>query len=89
MAVAVVLIALGALFGGGSMGLGIGDGKLIILLGLILGWPSLMPALFYGIVGAGLVAVVLLFTKGRRATFSYGPYLAAGGALLLLFPAIA
>ena len=87
--VAVLLVGLGILFGGGSLGLGIGDGKLIILLGLVIGWPGIMPALFYGIVAAGIVSLVLMVRKGRHATFSYGPYLAGGGAILLLFPSLA
>ncbi len=87
--VAVVLVALGIVFGGGSMGLGIGDAKLIVVLGILLGWPGIMPALFYGILGAGVVSLVLMFHKGRHATFSYGPYLAAGGAIILLFPSLA
>jgi prepilin signal peptidase PulO-like enzyme (type II secretory pathway) len=87
--VAALLVGLGAVVGGPGLALGIGDGKLIIVLGLILGWPGIMPALFYGIAGAGVVAVVLMVRKGRRATFSYGPYLAAGGAIVLLFPSVA
>lgn len=88
VAVAVLLVGLGALFGGPGLGLGIGDGKLIIVLGLILGWPGIIPALFYGIAGAGVVSLVLIVRKGRKAFFSYGPYLAAGGAIVLLFPSL-
>ena len=83
---AVLLVGIGLLAGGGAMGLGIGDGKLMILMGAMVGWPGILSALFYGILAAGLVALVLLIRKGRGATFSYGPYLAAGAALLLLFP---
>ena len=89
IAVAALMVGLGAVIGGPGLALGIGDGKLIIVLGLILGWPGIMPALFYGIAGAGVVALVLMVRKGRRATFSYGPYLAAGGAVVLLFPSLA
>ncbi|MGE3076950.1 MAG: prepilin peptidase [Dehalococcoidia bacterium] len=85
-AAAVLLVGLGVFFGSGGVGLGIGDGKLMILMGAMIGWPGVVPALFYGVLGAGLVAVVLMVTKGRGATFSYGPYLAAGAALILLFP---
>ncbi len=87
-AAAVLLVGLGILLGGGGMGLGIGDGKLMILMGAMVGWPGILPALFYGMILGGLVAVVLLVRKGRRAAFSYGPYLAAGGALVLLFPTV-
>jgi len=85
---AVVLVGLGALLGGGGLGLGVGDGKLMILIGAVVGWPGVGAALLYGILAGGVVAVVLLFTKGRRATFSYGPYLAGGAALVLLTPAL-
>ena len=85
---AAALVGLGLLFGGGGMGLGIGDGKLMILMGATVGWPGVLPALLYGMLGAGVVAVVLLVTKGRRATFSYGPYLAAGAALVMLAPGL-
>ncbi len=82
---AVLLVGLGVFFGGGGVGLGVGDGKLMILMGAMIGWPGILPALFYGVLGAGLVAVVLMVRKGRGATFSYGPYLAAGAGLVLLF----
>lgn len=88
LAAAILLVGLGLVLGGGGMGLGIGDGKLMILLGAMIGWPGILPALFYGVIFAGLVAVVLMVRQGRRATFSYGPYLAAGGALMLLFPGL-
>jgi prepilin signal peptidase PulO-like enzyme (type II secretory pathway) len=83
LAVALVLVVAGFVFGGA---LGIGDGKLILLLGLVLGWPAVMSALLYGVVAAGAVAVVLLFRKGRRSTYAYGPYLALGGVIALLWP---
>ena len=86
---AVLLVGIGVVVGGGDMGLGIGDGKLMILMGLVGGWPAFVPALFYGILGAGVVAVVLMVRAGRKAKFSYGPYLAAGAAILLLFPGLA
>lgn len=68
---------------------GIGDSKLVVLIGLLIGWPAIMPALLYGIVAGGLVAVILLFTRGRGTKFAYGPYLAAGATVLLLFPQLA
>lgn len=88
LAAAVLLVGLGMVLGGGGMGLGVGDGKLMILMGAIVGWPGIIAALFYGVLGAGLVAVALLVKQGRGATFSYGPYLAAGAALAALFPSV-
>jgi hypothetical protein len=54
----------------------------------MVGWPGIIQALFFGILFAGVVAVAFLLSKGPRATFSYGPYLAAGAALVLLFPGL-
>lgn len=87
-AAAVLLVGLGLFLGGGGMGLGVGDGKLMMVMGAMIGWPGIVAALFYGILGAGIVALVLMVKQGRGATFSYGPYLAGGAALLLLFPAL-
>ena len=88
LAVGVVLVGLGIVLGGSGMGLGVGDGKLMLLLGAMIGWPGIMPALLYGMILGGVVAVTLLVRKGRNAAFSYGPYLAAGGAIALLFPGV-
>jgi leader peptidase (prepilin peptidase)/N-methyltransferase len=88
LGVGIVLVGLGIVLGGSGMGLGVGDGKLMLLLGAMIGWPGIMPALLYGMILGGVVAVVLLVRKGRNAAFSYGPYLAAGGAIALLFPGV-
>lgn len=79
VAVAVVL---------GFLRFGGGDLKLVVLMGVLLGWRGLLPALLYGFLLGGLVAVVLLFKSGRRTTFAYGPYLAIGTAIVLLFPSV-
>ncbi len=77
-----VALALGVMrFGGGDL-------KLVVLMGVLLGWRGLLPALLYGFLLGGVVAVVLLFRSGRRSTFAYGPYLAIGAAIVLLFPSV-
>jgi leader peptidase (prepilin peptidase)/N-methyltransferase len=68
-------------------GLGMGDVKLALLLGAALGW-SVVAALFFGTVAAGLVSAGLLFARGREArkqAIPLGPFLAAGALLVLLF----
>jgi leader peptidase (prepilin peptidase)/N-methyltransferase len=69
-------------------GLGMGDVKLAGLLGLLLGRAA-VGALFAGCVAGGVAAVLLLVSgrAGRKSTFAYGPYLALGGALWVLFGA--
>lgn len=85
----VALVFLGALAGraAGSRqtAFGIGDARLMGLIGLFVGWPAILTALFLGIVFAGGAALVLLVLRGRGTTYSYGPYLAAGAVIVLLW----
>lgn len=82
LATGVVLVAVGGFLGNA---MGIGDGKLMLLIGALVGWPAIMAALLYGIILGGVVAVAIMVRRGRRSTYAYGPYLAAGGAVVLLF----
>jgi leader peptidase (prepilin peptidase) / N-methyltransferase len=65
-------------------GLGMGDVKLVGFLGAVLG-AQIVPALVVGTALGAAAAVVILLRRGRRHTFAYGPYLAAGGIVMLLF----
>ena len=80
------LFALGVLAGGPIAGLGIGDLKLIIIVGILLGWPVAMYGLLIGIISAGLPSLILLLRGKGKAHFSYGPYLAFGAIVGLLWP---
>lgn len=80
----VIFFGLGLLARG--TGLGLGDVKLMLVIGLLLGWPVVMFALFGGVMLAGIPAVVLILRGRANAHFAYGPYLAAGGLAGLLFP---
>lgn len=90
VAVAAGLFSLGLLLGAilkvRGTTFGLGDVKLILLIGLLAGWPAAMSALFLGVVAAGVPSLVLLATGGARRYFSYGPYLALGAALVLVWP---
>jgi prepilin signal peptidase PulO-like enzyme (type II secretory pathway) len=73
------------LLGRGAMGPG--DTKLAGLIGAMLGFPSMFNALLAGVLlggGAGVVYLVVLH-RSRKDKFAYGPYLAAGAVLALLF----
>jgi leader peptidase (prepilin peptidase)/N-methyltransferase len=64
--------------------LGFGDVKLAAFMGLVLGWPFIVSALFYGVVLGALAAVgVGIWKRSMRATFAYGPYLALGAVVVL------
>jgi prepilin signal peptidase PulO-like enzyme (type II secretory pathway) len=71
-------------------GLGMGDVKLVLLLGVALG-GAVVPALLVGTLAGGLAGLVLLALDGRQArrrAIPYGPFLSFGAiaVLLLLAP---
>jgi leader peptidase (prepilin peptidase)/N-methyltransferase len=64
--------------------LGFGDVKLAAFMGLLLGWPAIFQALFYGVLLAGIVAIgVVVWTRSMKGTIAYGPYLAVGALISL------
>lgn len=67
--------------------LGFGDVKLAFFMGLLLGWPYTFTGLFYGAVAA-VIGVIVFAVRNRslKGTMAYGPYLAAGALLTLLYP---
>jgi prepilin signal peptidase PulO-like enzyme (type II secretory pathway) len=92
-----VSLALLALLTGG---IGLGDAKLAALIGLVIGWPAVLVALFAAF-AIGAVSGVLLIAMGRigrRQPVPFGPALAAGavvgflggpGVVRLLWPGLA
>jgi len=68
-------------------GLGMGDVKLALLIGAVLG-RSVIAALLLGTLAAGVVSAALLLAHGsdaRKRAISLGPFLAAGAIVVLLF----
>jgi prepilin signal peptidase PulO-like enzyme (type II secretory pathway) len=71
--------------------LGFGDVNLSGVLGLLLGWPLILPALILAILIGGGVSLffVLLMVLTRRyqlmMAIPYGPFLIAGAVLLIFF----
>jgi leader peptidase (prepilin peptidase)/N-methyltransferase len=64
--------------------LGFGDVKLALFMGLLLGWPYVVQAVFYGVLLAGLASVgVIVRNRSIKGTIAYGPYLAAGALIVL------
>jgi len=67
--------------------LGFGDVKLAAFMGLLLGWPYTFTAIFYGVVLAGVVSIgVIVWRRSMKGTIAYGPYLAIGALIMLLYP---
>jgi leader peptidase (prepilin peptidase)/N-methyltransferase len=67
-------------------GFGFGDVKLAGLMGLILGFPTILTGLLVGMVLGGCGAAWLVLSKraGLRTAMAYGPYLAGGAILEML-----
>jgi leader peptidase (prepilin peptidase)/N-methyltransferase len=67
-------------------GMGMGDVKLALCMGVYLG-PAVVPALFIGFLSGAVVGVILI--GGRRGdaktALPFGPFLAAGAILALFF----
>jgi leader peptidase (prepilin peptidase) / N-methyltransferase len=69
-------------------GMGMGDVKLVAVMGLFLG-RAIVPAVFFAILAGGLISIVILMRsgvkEGRKQGIPFGPYLAFGGIVGLLF----
>jgi leader peptidase (prepilin peptidase)/N-methyltransferase len=61
-------------------GFGFGDVKLMAMAGLFIGWPTMLTAYFFAVIGGGVFAVFLMATgRAKRDTyFAFGPFLACG-----------
>ena len=90
LAAAAVAFAVGYLVAAiAPAALGLGDVKLLGLLGLLLGWFGwgvLLAGVFLGLLTGAVVSLALLVTRraGWRTAVPFGPPLLLGGALALL-----
>ncbi len=85
ISIATGLLIFSLPFGGGAVGMG--DLKVVILMGFLLGARSLIVAVFIATFTAGLLAAVLLLTRRRRFGdyIPHGPFLAVGAISGLLW----
>ena len=76
----VIILASGGGMGGGDMKLG-------AMLGAFLGWKVTVVAIFVAVALGGVAAVGVLAAglKGRKDPIPFGPFLAVGGAVALLW----
>lgn len=79
-----VLLLLAIVFRGG---MGMGDVKLAGVMGLFLGWPEVATALMVAFLVGGVVSLLLLVLRvvRRKDHIPFGPFLAAGGAVALVW----
>jgi len=66
--------------------MGFGDVKLAFFMGLFLGWPEILVALFVACMAGAAVGVVLILLKkkGMKSEIPFGPFL-IGGTFAALF----
>jgi prepilin signal peptidase PulO-like enzyme (type II secretory pathway) len=81
---AAIMLLVSIPFGPGAFGMG--DVKMIVLIGFVLGVPAVLVALFLGTIAGGLAAAFLWLTgrKSRKDYIAHGPFLSLG-ALIGLF----
>ena len=67
--------------------MGMGDVKLTIFLGIIVGYPEIVIVLFLAFVSGGLIAGILLAFKKIKLKdrIAFGPYLALAGLITMLY----
>ncbi len=68
-------------------GMALGDVKLAGLIGLMVGFPMVLVALFVAVILGGLTAIVLLIArrKGKKDPIPFGPFLCLGGMVAMLW----
>lgn len=92
---------LGIVFGGGSLlaialgyelltkkeGMGLGDVKLLAMLGAFLGWTAIFPIIFIGSLLGTLVGVPLMLIKkaDSKLAVPFGPFLSAAALIHVFF----
>lgn len=68
-------------------GMGMGDVKLAMVMGIILGWPRILVAVFLSFVLGALVSMFLIIVGKRKfgQTVPFGPFLVAGAFVSLVW----
>lgn len=69
--------------------MGFGDVKLAFLMGLFLGWPNILVALFTAFLSGAIVGIILILLKkkGMKSEVPFGPFLISGTFFALFWGA--
>lgn len=67
--------------------MGLGDVKLALLMGLLVGWPKILVALFFAFFSGAIIGVglVLASKKSFKSEVPFGPFLVAGTLVAMFF----
>ncbi len=68
-------------------GMGLGDVKLVFPLGIILGYPNSIVAIFVACVSGAIVGMLMMWRKSKKLTgvIPFGPFLIFGSVVALLW----
>ncbi len=68
-------------------GIGMGDVKLALPLGLLFGWPDILPVVGFAFVCGALVGIIFILLKKKtmQGTLPFGPFLTIGAAFVFFF----
>lgn len=71
----------------GSEAMGMGDVKYALFMGLFLGWPNTLIAVYFAFVTGAVVSLVLLFFKivKRENPIPFGPFLIIGTVVAAIY----
>ena len=77
------------IYGSDRIPLGMGDVKLAMMMGAMLGFHRIFFALFWGVILGGVITILLLLTRrvSRQSALPYGQYLALAGIWFLIWGA--
>jgi prepilin signal peptidase PulO-like enzyme (type II secretory pathway) len=67
--------------------MGFGDFKLSILMGLFLGWPKILVALFFAFFSGAIAGLILIFLKQKtlKSQIPFAPFLVSGTFFSIFF----
>jgi leader peptidase (prepilin peptidase)/N-methyltransferase len=67
--------------------MGFGDFKLSILMGLTLGWPKILVALFFAFLSGAIVGLILILLerKTMKSQIPFAPFLVSGTFFAMFF----
>lgn len=60
--------------------MGLGDVKLMLVIGLVLGWPLILVQLYASFIIGGIIGLILILAskKGMKNKIAFGPFLVVG-----------
>lgn len=68
-------------------GIGMGDVKLALPLGLLFGWPDILPVVGFAFIAGAAVGILLVIFKKKtmQGALPFGPFLASGAVFIFFF----